>query len=36
MEDYYSKALKSLDLIETKSSKHKLLTLFEILQQRQY
>jgi geranylgeranyl diphosphate synthase type II len=36
MEDYYSKAVKSLDLIETKSSKHKLLTLFEILQQRQY
>ena len=36
MEDYYSKAVKSLELIETKSSKHKLLTLFEILQQRQY
>ena len=36
MEDYYSKAKKSIDAIETKSSKDKLLTLFEILQQRQY
>lgn len=36
MEDYYSKAIKSLELIETTSSKHKLLTLFEILHQRQY
>jgi len=36
MEDYYSKAIKSLELIETNSSKHKLLTLFKILHQRQY
>ena len=36
MEDYYFKAKKSIDAIETESSKDKLLTLFKILQQRQY
>ena len=36
MEDYYSKAAKSIEALETKSSKEKLLTLFEILRQRQY
>jgi geranylgeranyl diphosphate synthase type II len=36
MEDYYFKAKKSIDAIETESSKDKLLTLFKVLQQRQY
>ncbi len=36
MEDYYFKAKKSIEAIETESSKDKLLTLFKILQQRQY
>ncbi len=36
MEEYYFKAKKSIDAIETESSKDKLLTLFKILQQRQY
>jgi geranylgeranyl diphosphate synthase type II len=36
MEDYYLKAKKSIEAIETESSKDKLLTLFKILQQRQY
>jgi geranylgeranyl diphosphate synthase type II len=36
MEDYYTKAKKSIEAIEIESSKDKLLTLFEILQQRQY
>jgi len=36
MEDYYTKAAKSIEALETKSSKEKLLTLFEILRQRQY
>ena len=36
MEDYYSKAKKSQDAIETNNSKDKLISLFKILQQRQY
>ena len=36
MEDYYYKAKKSIEAIETESSKDKLLTLFKILQKRQY
>jgi geranylgeranyl diphosphate synthase type II len=36
MNDYYSKALKSLEEIKTNGSKDKLLALFKILQQRQY
>jgi geranylgeranyl diphosphate synthase type II len=36
MEDYYTKAAKSIEALETESSKEKLLTLFEILRQRQY
>ena len=36
MEDYYLKAKKSIEAIETESSKDKLLTLFKVLQQRQY
>jgi geranylgeranyl diphosphate synthase type II len=36
MEDYYTKAAKSIEALETESSKDKLLALFKILQQRQY
>lgn len=36
MEDYYSRAKKSFEAIETSNSKDKLIALFEILQQRQY
>ena len=36
MNDFYSKALKSLEEIKTNGSKDKLLALFKILQQRQY
>jgi geranylgeranyl diphosphate synthase type II len=36
MEDYYSKAKKSLEAIETNNSKDKLIALFKILQKRQY
>lgn len=36
MEDYYFKAKKSIEAIETESSKDKLFTLFRVLQQRQY
>jgi geranylgeranyl diphosphate synthase type II len=36
MNEYYSKALNSLEVIKTTGSKDKLLALFKILQQRQY
>ena len=36
MEEYNNKALNSIDFIKIDNSKEKLMTLFKILQQRQY